>query len=199
MTLPETIRKGHHTWYLCKHGCGKYTSHKSGQCLDCSIKIRYSKRYVSTPRHKCNNGCGKPVWKINQPCRKCYNLLRQTRTTGVKVQPSNSRLKYPCKKCGKLKDKPGICRDCYNKALRIHTKNQIVDRKRQEQNIKRLREKDGTNGLIICPKNSSGGSHIEIIADIEVNKETHEIRKIGTCKFCGKQKDYTTLQQDISW
>jgi len=188
LTLLETIRRNGYTLYPCKNKCGNYIRGKDSFCRSCYNKIHGLTIHLIKIKHTkypCKT-CGKLIYHKNGTCRDCYNK-ESSRTTGKVLRDKHDKKRYPCKQCGTPIVRPtGLCRDCYNKNLRKQAElRQVEVNKRKEERYKRLKIKDNTHGLIICPNNPNGGSHIEIIDE----------NKIGKCKFCGRTKDYNKLQE----
>ena len=157
-----------HTVYPCRNGCGKVTTHKGSQCIEC-----YKKEQLIKKQDKQSS------------VRKKYP------SDNPKYRRDNYKRKlYPCKNnCGKMVYKyNSLCINCYNKALhKLGEKRQAENNKRKADTEARIRLRTKATKISICSK-SPDKRHYEII-DTNTN--------IGTCKYCGRIKDYNILQREF--
>ncbi len=158
----------YHTVYPCRNQCGKITTHKGSQCLECYKKEQLEKKQIKQLSVRKKYPSDNPEYRRNNYKRKLY----------------------PCKNnCGKMIQKSGgLCINCYNKALhKLGEKRQAENNKRKADTEARIKKNIKTIKVSICAK-SPNQRHFEII-DNNTN--------IGTCKYCGRKKDYNELQREF--
>lgn len=196
MTLPATIRKWNHTYYQCLNKCGNYVRVKNGLCQSCYIKVRQAKAEYHNPTRKrkkyvypCRNGCGNTTTKIGSRCKECYRKEANVNPQTSKIlKDKMGHPLYPCKRCKALiRKQDSLCHKCFDTVLRNAGEVRYrEDKQRKEEVVKRQQQNYKPDVNAICLK-SPTKAHYEII----------DSDKIGTCKYCGRTKDYNVLLGEV--